>query len=774
MLAAVLALLLAGFFGPVVTGSKVLFYRDVLTFHFPIWAGTAADFQASGFPYWNPGIQFGQPTLGNPNYLLCYPPAWIRFAMDPVASYHLFIIFHLFAGGLAFFLLVRSWGLSPEAGFWGAILYTFSGVNLSLTCVLNLVPYVALAPAAMWALENLVRTRRIRWAAALALILALVITVFEPIMVPALGLVLLLQLGMAWKSSTPENGRWLPAGLILLAGLLAALLAGPMLWEGVELARGAHRTTTDESGSTLYSQHPLLSLEMFLPNPLGFSFQDKTEFRGARFYGVRNPYLVSVYLGLGLLPLAGLGLLAPRARRAWFLFAGFLAFLVLSWGGHVPGLLRALHGLPLLSWARYPQKFMIPASLLFVLLGTIGLHRLFEIPADKPWSSLKKAGWAVLPVLVVLGTSLLVPEFSLHKLVPLGALAAAAVIGLIMGGWERPSMRQWACHLAGLFLAADLALANGFAVPLAPADTLQGPVPLLSAIQRDGAPPGSYRVAVEPHPATVPGGGTGALWYMLFLKNAGFPYFGMTQGVLYAFDLMLDQTQTLEMNVLRDAYLQRPLDQRVRLMQRLGVHFLISRNNYAHPGLGVIRAEPLAPGCIFKLYRIAGARDRLTFYPAAAVDASPDPAAAIERLAELPPDQALMESAALPPDFGRMRSGGIPGSAVLSTIVYETDRVTAVVHCPAPGVLMLRDCFTAGWSVVVDGQEMPVRRADAFFLGVVLTQGRHRVEFRYRPTTPPWLLLASLAAGLGAIAGILFGDRIGKGLPHGQPNRHGR
>jgi hypothetical protein len=52
---------------------------------------------------------------------------------------------------------------------------------------------------------------------------------------------------------------------------------------------------------------------------------------------------------------------------------------------------------------------------------------------------------------------------------------------------------------------------------------------------------------VEPHPANVPGGGDDALWYMLFLKNAGFPYFGMTQGVQYAFDLMLDQTQTREM-----------------------------------------------------------------------------------------------------------------------------------------------------------------------------------------------------------------------------------
>jgi multisubunit Na+/H+ antiporter MnhG subunit len=593
-------------------------------------------------------------------------------------------------------------------------------------------------------------------------------------MAAALGLILVLQLGMAGKSFKAEGRRWPLPGLCLLAVALAALLAGPMLWEGARLARHAHRPAPGGTESTLYSQPPLLSLEMFLPNPLGFSFEDKNEFRGARFYGARNPYLVSVYVGLGLLPLAGLGLLAPRPRRSMFLLAGFLGFLVLSWGGHVPGLLRAMRWLPLLSWARYPQKFMIPASLLFILLGTIGLHRLFEMPAAASRASWKHHGWFLLPVLAVLGMALLVPEFSLRNLAPLGVLSLAAVFGSIAAGWHRPAAHRWTCRLAGLLLAADLVLANGFAVPLAPADTLRSPVPLLAAVQQDGAPPGSYRVAVEPHPANVPGGGADALWYMLFLKNAGFPYFGMTQGALYAFDLMLDQTQTWEMNALREGYLRRPLDQRVQLMQRLGVRFLISGNNYVHPGLAVVQAESLAPGCIFKVYRVAGARDRLAFYPAVAADASPDPAAAIDRLVSLPPDQVLMEGSVLPPDFGRLRSGGTPDTATLSSIDYESSRVTVEINCPTPGVLVLRDGFAPGWSAVVDGKPAPVHRTDAFFLGIALPPGNHRVEFRYRPMALPWLLLVSLAAGGGAVLGLLFGDRwCWSGLPHRQPDHEG-
>jgi hypothetical protein len=773
-LAAVLAILLACFFGPVVSGGKVLFYRDVLTFHYPIWAGTAGDFHASGLPFWNPRFHFGQPILGNPNFMLCYPPAWIRFAMDPVASYHLFVLGHLLAGGLAFFLLVRSWNLSPAAGLWGAVLYTFSGVNLSLTCVLNLIPYVALIPAAMWALENLVRTRRIRWASALSLFLALIVTVFEPMMVAALALIFLLQLGVALGTGAGGSLRLAVPGLMLLAAVLAALLAAPMLWEGVQLARSAHRTESSGMDATLYSQHPLLSLEMFLPNPLGFSFEDKRLFRGSRFLGDRDPYLVSVYLGLGLLPLAGLGFSPPWSRRTLLLLGGFLVFLLLSWGDHLPGLVWLTHRLPLLSWARYPQKFMIPASLLLVLLGTSGWHRLFEAPSagsPLPW---KKCGWIVLPVLAVLGISLLIPEFSLRSLLPLGVAALAAVTGSAVAGWRRPAARRWACHLAGCLLAADLALANGFAVPLAPAAALRGPVPLLSSIHRPGVTPGSCRVAVEPHPASVPGAGADALWYMLFLKHAGYPYFGITQDTLYAFDLMLDKTQTLEMSILRDEYFRRPLDQRVALMKRLGVQFLISRSNYAHPGLAVVHAEPLAPGCVFKVYRVAGARGRLAFYPSAAAETPADPGAAIDRLVSLPPDQVLLNDAVLPRAASPPRPDGLPGPSTMSSVGYESDCVTATVSSQAPGVLVLRDCLTAGWTALVDGRPAPVRRVDAFFMGVALPPGDHRVEFRYRPTFPPWLYLLSLAVGLCLIAGLLSGRRVGGGLSDRQPDHDGR
>jgi hypothetical protein len=746
-------MILAIYFRGVVTGRQTLFYRDVLTFHYPIWAATAGDYNDSGLPLWNARIHFGQPILGNPNYLLGYPPAWIRFVLDPLPSFHLFILLHLLAGGLAFYLLAREWGLSPPAGFWGGVFYTFSGVNLSLTCVLNLVPYVALAPLAAWAAIRLVRTRQARWMAVLALILALVITVFEPMMAAGLG-VLLLALTAVFRSPAAPGGNrgggWLR---LAAAGCLAVLLASPILWEGVRLAGSADRSDSGGEALRVYSEHPLLSLEMFVPNPLGFSFEDKQSFRGTRFYGSRDPYLVSIYLGAGMLSLLGLALLPPRLPRALFLLGGALLFLALSWGGHLPGLAGLMQRLPLLSWARYPQKFMFYASLLTLLLASTGLDRLLGRDGECLPAGWKAVAATALPILLVLGLTLLVPEFSLRGLLPVAAIAAGIVPFCLLLRARRPAAIRWAGHAAGLLLALDLLISNGFAVPLAPADTLRDPVPMFQALLGPGIRPAAFRVAVEPHPTAARTGRPGALWYMLFLKNAGYPYFGMTQNVHYAFDLLLDKTHSRSMSRLRDEFFQRPLPERVALLQRLGVRYLISLHPYVHPDLRICHVEAVAPGYLFRVYEILGSRGRLDFY----VRSRPTPRAVgkewIDLLAALPADTILAD--ADPGSVSPKESGG--GRARLEDVGWSADGVEVRVDSLQAGFLVLRDGYDPGWKAEVDGRPASVRTVDGLFLGVRLPAGAHRVRFHYRPAELPWLSAVS-GASLLLILGLWIGN----------------
>ena len=82
----------------------------------------------------------------------------------------------------------------------------------------------------------------------------------------------------------------------------------------------------------------------------------------------------------------------------------------------------------------------------------------------------------------------------------------------------------------------------------------------------------------------------------------------------------------------------------------------------------------------------------------------------------------------------------------------EADRLE--VRAEGPGLLVLSEAWDPGWTARVDGTEARVHRVDAALMGVVLTEGRHHVTFRYQPRGfRAGLVLAALAAA--ALAGAV-------------------
>lgn len=76
-------------------------------------------------------------------------------------------------------------------------------------------------------------------------------------------------------------------------------------------------------------------------------------------------------------------------------------------------------------------------------------------------------------------------------------------------------------------------------------------------------------------------------------------------------------------------------------------------------------------------------------------------------------------------------------------------RVEAGMACR--GMVILADTWYPGWRATVDGRPAPIHEAYAAVRGVVVPQGRHLVEFRYRPPSVAWgAALTGAAAGLAA------------------------
>jgi hypothetical protein len=88
-----------------------------------------------------------------------------------------------------------------------------------------------------------------------------------------------------------------------------------------------------------------------------------------------------------------------------------------------------------------------------------------------------------------------------------------------------------------------------------------------------------------------------------------------------------------------------------------------------------------------------------------------------------------------------------------ATIVsYEPDRVVIESNVDFPGWLVLSDHYYPGWVATVDGRPVTIYRANVMVRAVRLSAGRHKIEFRYRPS---WLYIGG-AISLPAWVFVIF------------------
>ena len=72
-----------------------------------------------------------------------------------------------------------------------------------------------------------------------------------------------------------------------------------------------------------------------------------------------------------------------------------------------------------------------------------------------------------------------------------------------------------------------------------------------------------------------------------------------------------------------------------------------------------------------------------------------------------------------------------PGAARI--VEYESARVVCEVDARTSGYLVLLDSYYPGWRAYLEGKEAEILRANYAFRAVRVPEGKHRVEFVYRP-----------------------------------------
>jgi hypothetical protein len=108
------------------------------------------------------------------------------------------------------------------------------------------------------------------------------------------------------------------------------------------------------------------------------------------------------------------------------------------------------------------------------------------------------------------------------------------------------------------------------------------------------------------------------------------------------------------------------------------------------------------------------------------------------------------------PEFSRL-------DATCAITLYEPERVFIQVTAPADGITVLTDTHDPGWRVTLDGQPVPLLRANGLFRGVATPAGTHTIEMIYAPSPLRAGALVSMAGlALAALAGSIRLARSGR------------
>jgi hypothetical protein len=566
-----------------------------------------------------------------------------------------------------------------------------------------------------------------------------------------------------WGLVDAYRSKWLARHSRKAIGMLAAgwslglLLASPYVLPVLEYTQTGARMARRSAGAEERPPVGLAALpQVVLPKMYGSTELgsypifpkaegDLSESTSATYTGLLATLLVA--------PLAW----CSRRHRSISLFWAVLGFLALSWSLNVPGLVSLLR-LPGLNMMSH-NRFVFATSFAILASAAVGLDVLWRGGGQRKW-------WFWVPTALLGGLcawcaarALFLPEpirSQLHAAISAGEtlewvedlagvrqvqawFAWAYATQAMLGGlgligwfflWFRRTWGRWLVHALGIIMAADL-IGFGFGRAAQGELALYYPrIPVLQEIAKSA--PGRV-VGYSCLPANLAAtcglrdvrgydGVDPARWIDLLtrsadLRSAVFPY-------------AQAQWLTPKVGSTPGGGIWLP-----PVFDMLGVRYVIFR------GSPKPNARPALQGPGYWVMVNSNALAR-AFVPRR-VEVMPEEKARLQRLALLDFDPREVAFVELPVN--------LPSSCQGSAEIVEEvpTRIAISVRMETPGLVVLADRWDKGWQAYLNGQRVPILRANHAVRGVVVPAGSSTLEFRYAPASLAWgLKLAGVAAAI--------------------------
>jgi hypothetical protein len=675
---------------------------DLRYFFYGVREAVADALRRGELPLWQRGMFLGYPLVADPQAAVFDLATWLTLPWEAPRALTLATIIHLVVLGWGMLTWARVRGLGPAPAILAAVVFALGAKQTVHVIHWNFAATTAWWPWMLAGLDGFARDGRGRWLLGTALASGLAWLGGSPQMAylgsAAAGLYGLRLAPPLWRR------RPLDAVLALATVPAGLLLAAPAVLPAMELSGlGPRGATVTYAFASSWSWPDAWGYAL-LADPTAWTWQ----------WGL-NFWEATAYLGL---PAMALAVAAPARRRGvlvlWVLAAVGLA---LPLGERSPlGLHRLLYEwLPGYGSFRVPTRSLMVVSFAAAMLAAEGLEALLRDPTRA------RTARAAAVLLAAGLAAVLLPRLAGY---PFG------------GGWQAPGTRiaLGLAGAAGLWLAAVRlgwrgALTGATAVALALADgwilfsrfNETAPAAGETALLGEIAP----LVPPAPEPRRV---GVLAKWGQTANATLRRGWEGVTG---YSPMAVQRVRELLEATASGEIHPSRPVTgdtnfPRPRLSSPLWALFaaplVVSDERQPLPAVGPAGREWEEPLVAYR----ATALPRVFW--TGAWEVVPDDRVTAPLLAAARGDRAVL--AELPSGLGP--SGPPHGPVPAEEVVVDARALVATIVAPRAGVAVVLDPFYPGWTATLDGNPVPVVRADYAFQAVAVPEGRHVLRLEYR------------------------------------------
>ena len=729
------------FFYPLLFDGKAIFYRDFQFVTYPIRYFLAQAYHQGVIPYWTTNTFGGAPFMATLHPGVFYPPSLFLFLKDFTLALNLFYVFHFLVMGIFVFLLGRKWNLSWLAALCCGVTGMLGGLIVASVLTSNYFLSSVWLPLVFWLYYKFEERHHIGWFVGLVLGIATQTLAACP-EISAMTMILLYFHSMVFTTNAQGKTEYLRITITLgLAVLLALGLTAFQLAPTAQLLKHTFR-----DGGMDYAFHINWSLApskltTFILTPDYDDYLTTTEeSEHSNFLGL----LHTLYMGIFSFLFVVLGFLFRKEKAVGFWLAVFLFGIFFALGGYNPFYRLVYYSVPLLSFFRYPEKYIYVSSIAVVFLIGFCLDALVRATQKRKI----KISTILNILLLVIGATVALSIYNrnLEPQYPIAFLIIFSVAYVFFYYGKIKKNGFVTLLLVMIFL--DLFVKSFHLLPMIDRNFYEEK-PLLTDIVDNSA--GKYRtysghIDKTPNPMSYPNGPTRVAGVRA-AKQHLYPLQGMVHGIEHVGGipgLALDIQNHL---IWYQFLIQSEPDRRRVILKRSNVKYWIDGDSMTYhakggfpiilPGRMKIFEDALPRAFLVPKMRIPKEGRVLFEY----YDESFDP------LGEV----LLKESV----EF--KESPRFKGE--VEEVTYSPNHVVVKTEQEGNGFLVLLDTYLPGWTVKVDGQEQPILKAYGFYRAVQLGPGKHTLEFDYFPEGfKEGLIVTGITPVLGLV-GYLFWRR---------------